>query len=100
MTRVDGQDLPKASNRFVVVLLVPGDVAELAQTLDVIRTAFQHRQCLTFMRSRNAEGELDPIVVRVELEALPVLTRPVLQLAPPVGQVAARDVAGNTPMQG
>src|SRR6266478_571243 len=44
IARVECQHSPKASNRLVVVLLVPGDVAELAQALDVVWTAFQRRE--------------------------------------------------------
>src|SRR3989442_11002289 len=61
--RIDREHLPKASNRLVVVLLLPGDVAELAQALDVVRAAFQPPERLAFVNRANAARELNPVVL-------------------------------------
>src|SRR3989454_12471523 len=62
LVRIDREHLPKASNRLVVVLLVPGDVAELAQALDVVRAAFQRRERVAFVNRGNAERDRKSVV--------------------------------------
>src|SRR5262249_38929351 len=98
VARVDHQHTPEAPDRLVVVPLAPGDVAELAEALDVVGAALQHRERGALVNRRDAERELDPVVAWIELERLAILAGALLQLPPPAGQIAARDVAGDAPL--
>src|SRR2546422_7558366 len=98
MAWIERQHLLETPDRLVVFLLVPGNVAELAEALDVAWMALEHGPGLSLVHRGNTQRKLDTFVLRVQLEGLAILARTLLQLAPPVGQVAAEDVAGDTPL--
>src|SRR5262249_25086705 len=75
MARIDGEHLPEAADGLVVPLLAPGDVAQLAQALDVAGLSRERRERMLLVNGRDAEGELDAFVLGVELQCLPILTR-------------------------
>src|SRR5262249_57815385 len=100
VARVQRQHAPEAPDRLVVVVLAPGDVAELAEALDVIGAALQRRERRALVNRGDAERELDPVVAWIEFERLAILAGALLQLTPPAGQIAARDIAGAASLDG
>src|SRR5262249_29282705 len=99
LARVDGQDLLEALQGLVVLLLVPGNIAQFAQGLEVLRLALQRCQRSLFVARGNAQGKLDALIVRIELEGFAILASTLLELTPPVRQVAPENVARDTVLQ-
>src|SRR5262249_5578474 len=97
---IERHDLAKAPDRLVVLALVPGDVAELAEALDVAGMALERRERLALVHRPDPQRELDPLVLGIELESLAIFAGPLLELAAPVGQVPAKDVARDAPLNG
>ena len=90
---IECQHLLETPNGFVILLLVPGNVAELTEAFDVAGMALQRCQGLLLMHRANTQGKFNAVVLWVELEGFAILAGALLLLAPPVGQVAAEDVA-------
>src|SRR5438094_6689007 len=89
---IECQHLLETPNGFVILLLVPGNVAELTEAFDVAGMALQRCQGLLLMHRANTQGKFNAVVLWVELEGFAVLAGTLLLLAPPVGQVATEDV--------
>src|SRR5262245_475050 len=85
---VERQHLLETPNGLIIVLLVPGDVAELTETFEIAGMALQQRQGLLLMPCTNTQGKFNAFVLRVELEGLAILAGAFLLLASPVGQIA------------
>src|SRR5215472_7405893 len=95
LSGVDREHLIKAPDGLLVRPLAPGDVAEPAQALDIAGVAGERVEGVLLVTGAYAERELDALVIGIKLERLPILTSSRLQVAPPVGQVAAEDIAGD-----
>jgi hypothetical protein len=100
MARIEGEHLPKATDGLVVLLLAPGDVAELAQALDVAGLPRERGERALLVDGRDAEGELDAFILRIESERLPILARALLELTPPVREIPAEDVPRDARLRG
>ena len=74
LARLDGQHLLKALQRLIVLLLIPGDIAQFAERLEVLWLALQRCECLLLVACGNAQGKLDAFIVRIELESFAILT--------------------------
>ena len=59
MARIERQHLLEPADCLAVILLAPGDVAELAEALDVAGLALEHAQGSPLVRGRDTQSELD-----------------------------------------
>ena len=63
LTRIERQHLLKTPDGLVVLLLVPGNVAELTEAFEVVGMALQRCQGLLLMHRANAQGKFNAFVL-------------------------------------
>src|SRR5262249_9791081 len=97
---IELHDLREAADRVAVVSLVPGDVAQRFGALYVVGWALEGRPGLSRAGRATSQRDLGPPASGVELQRLAIFARTLLQIPPPVREVAAEDMARNTPVHG
>src|SRR5919198_5072678 len=65
LARIERQHLLETPNGLVVLLLVPGNVAELTEAFDIAGMALQYCQGLLLVQRANTQGKLNAFVLRV-----------------------------------